>query len=259
MLQEHKVDRATVSRKPSLTNVDTFNDPPSYVDIGPDDDDPPDPKAIFERFTFAYIYGKVNGMVAHQVKFTPSSTHDMDLEDIADEVYIHFWEILEDKTRASIRYPDAYLARMIHNKLCDEIRKRVRHGNSQPFSLLQGGTPQEDKALLSPSSGMSDPALVYEHKQHDAQILHRYAYAVSKLPARQKLAMTCRLLEKVDNLAWMIDALMIYGVDTEVQWPQGEKAKQRLQASLPPARKAIAQRLNIDISVFIGTKQRSRK
>ncbi|MEO9060390.1 MAG: sigma factor [Ktedonobacteraceae bacterium] len=183
----------------------------------------------------------------------------MDLEEVADEVYIHFWEILEDKEHEPVRYPEAYLAKMIHHKLYDEIRKRARYGNPQPFSMFEGGTFLEDKALFSSGSGMSDPALEYERKQSLAHFLHRIAYAVSKLPARQKLAMTCELLEIVDNLAWMTDALMIYGVDTEVQWPQGEKAKQRLQASLPPARKAIARRLNVDISVFIGIKQRSRK
>lgn len=257
MLQEHKVDRATVSREPSLTNVDTFHDSSSYVDIGPDDDDPPDAKENFERYTFAYIYAKVTCMVAQQVKFAPSSTHDMDLEDIAEEVHIHWWEILEDKEREPVRYPDAYLAKMIRHRLCDEIRKRVRHGNSQSFSMFEGGTLQESNAMISLSCGMSDPALEYERKQRDAQILHRYAYAVSKLPARQKLAMTCELLEIADNLAWMTDALMIYGVDTQVQWPADKKAKQRLQANLSAARLSMARCLHIDIAT-LPTKRHAR-
>lgn len=257
MLEQHKVDRATVSRKPSLTNVDTFDDPSSYVVIGPVDDAPPDPKAVFERFTFAYICVKVNCMVAHQVKFTSSSTDDIDLEEVADEVYIHFWEILEDKEREPVRYPDAYLAKMIHHKLYDEIRKRARYGNPQPFSKFEGGTFLEDKAWITASSGMTDPALEYERKQSLAHFLHRIAYAVSKLPARQKLAMTCELLEIADNLAWMADALTIYGVDTQVQWPADKKAKQRLQANLSAARLSIARCLYIDIAT-LPTKRHAR-
>ena len=247
MLEQHKVDRATVSHKPSLTNVDTFDDPSSYVVIGLHDDDPPDSKANLERFTFAYIYVKVTYMVAHQVKFTSSGT---DLEDIADEVYIHFWEILEDKEREPVRYPDAYLAKMIHHKLCDEIRKCVRYGNPQPFSMFEGETFLEDKALFSSGAGMSDPALEHERKQSLAHFLHRIAYAVSKLPARQKLAMTCELLEIADNLAWMTDALTIYGVDTQVQWPADKKAKQRLQANLSAAKLAMARCLHVDIAAL---------
>lgn len=257
MLEQHKVDRATVSRKPTLTNVDTIDDPLSYVDIGPHDDDPPDPKAIFEQFTFEVILEKVHRQLALLVKQTFPNTLTLELDDIAIEIHFHFWQVLEDKEREPIRYPVAYLAKMIHHRLCDEIRKRNRHGSPQPFSMLSSGAFQEVNAMASANSGMSDPAFEYERKQHGAQFLHKLAYAVSKLPPRQKLAMTCELLEEVDNLAWMSDALILYGVDTEVQWPADKKAKQRLQANLPAARLAVAECLHIDIAT-LPKKRRSR-
>lgn len=263
MREPHQDTLRTNSPNPLMTRATLSYDFVFHSDISPYvDDPPPEPEAFLAFYTFDYIHKKAKCLVSLLVKFIHPDTLDLDLEEVAEEVYIHLWQTLEDKEREPILHLEAYLGRMIRNKFYDEIRKRKRPDSPQSpqlLSMLADRMVLEDKALLSPSSGMSDPALEYERKQRDAQILHRYAYAVSKLPMRQKLAMTCELLEKADNLAWMTDALTIYGVDTQVQWPTDKKAKQRLQASLPPARKAIAKRLNIDIPVFIERKQRSRK
>ncbi len=256
----HKSNLITDSQERSLKKAPMEGDSSPHSDIGPyDDDPPPEPEALLAFYTFDYIHEKVKCLVSLLVKFTHPDALDLELGDIAAEVHAHFWQKMQEKEQEPIQKPEAYLSRMIRNQYYDEIRKRKRPSSPRLLSMLADGAVLEDNALIKPSSAMTDPALAYEQKQSIAHLYHKIAYAVAQLPTTQKLAMTCRLLEKVDNLAWMIDALMIYGVDTEVQWPQGEKAKQRLQASLPPARKAIAQRLNIDISVFIGTKQRSCK
>ncbi|MGI9059307.1 MAG: sigma factor [Ktedonobacteraceae bacterium] len=258
MREPHKDALRTDSSR--ITKTALSHDLVFHSDVGSYDDDPPlEPEALLAFYTFDYIHEKVKCLVSLLVKFTHPDVLDLELGDIAAEVHAHFWQKLQEKEQEPIQKPEAYLSRMIRNRYYDEIRKRKRPSSPRFLSMLADGTVQDEKALIKLSSGMADPAFECEQKQNIAHLYHKIAYAVSKLPARQKLAMTCELLEKVDNLAWMTDALMIYGVDTEVQWPQGEKAKQRLQASLPPARKAIARRLNVDISVFIGIKQRSRK
>ena len=253
----HKSDLATDLRERSMKKVPMESDSLSHLDVGPDDEPPPDPNVLLEQYNFHRIHEKVRRKVSFLVKLVHPDVLYLELEDIAQEVSFHFWLRVQKGER--INHLDAFLARMIQNQYLDEIRSRKHVYNPQLLSMLEDRIVLEDKALIKPGAGMSDPALEYEQKQNTAHLYHKIAYAIAKLPEKQKLAMTCLVLEKVDNLAWMADALMIYGVDTEVQWPQGEKAKQRLQASLPPARKAIAKRLNIDISVFIGRKQRSRK
>ena len=221
----------------------------SDVVIGPHDGDPPvKTEELLRQYSLEYVLRKVRHML--WVRVVPEERGLYEAEDIAAEIHIHFWEVLEDKAREPIRYHTTYLARMIQNKICDEMRKRNRQGSPQPFSVLPTGVIQEVNAMESWSSSMSDPAFEYEHKLSEAQFLHKMAYAVSKLPPRQKLAMTCDLLEKAENLSWMTDALIKYGVDTQVQWPTDKKAKQGLQANLPPARLAVAQYLHINASAL---------
>ena len=252
----HKSDLVTVSRERSLKKVPMENDSLSHLDIGPDDDEPPpDPNVLLEQYNFHRIHEKVKRRVSFLVKLVHPDVLNLELEDIAQEVSFHFWLRVQKGER--IYHLDAFVARMIQNQYLDEIRSRKRTHNPQLLSMLADGSIQDDKALITAGSGMTDPALEYERKQSLAHFLHQIAYAVSKLPARQKLAMTCELLEKVDNLAWMTDALMIYGVDTQVQWPEDKKAKQRLQANLSAARLAIARCLHIDVAT-LPTKRHAR-
>lgn len=251
MLRTQRDSGTIETQKYSTLYISPFEDTLflSDVIIGPNDGDPPvNTEKLLLKYNFEYILQKAKSMLWSLIK--PEERELFDIEDIADQIFIHFWEVLQDKEREPIRYPTTYIASMIHNKVYDEIRKHFRHSSSQPFSMLPDSAFQEVNAMLSSNSGMSDPSVEYERRYRDAQSIHRYAYAISKLPARQKLAMTCEILEEADNLAWMTDALIIYGVDTQVQWPTDKKAKQRLQANLPAARLAVAKCLHIDISTF---------
>lgn len=262
MLKLHENILATDKHIHSRVKNPAFGDAslPSDVVIGPQDDDPPDPQQLMEYYSPAVIYEKVKRVVCSLRRRTlpiVQDSFDPELVDIAQKVHIHFWQKLEEKQ--PILNPEAYLTTMIIHQCYDEARKYAREGKLQLFSMMERESVYEAKALIEPGAGMADPALEHGRKYDLASLLHRIAFAISKLPPRQKLAMTCELLEKGDNLAWIIDALTIYGVNTEVQWPQDKKAKQKLQASLPPARNAIAARLHIDISEYIHKKRCKRR
>lgn len=252
----HVTDKHIHSRAKIPASSDASS--PSDVVIGPQDDDPPDPQQLMEYYSPTIIYEKVKRVVRSlrpRTLSTMQDSFDPELSEIAQMVHIHFWRKLEEKQ--PILNPEAYLTTMIIHQYYDEARKYVREGKLLLFSTLEREIIYETKALIETSAGMADPALEHGRKYDLASLLHRIAFALSKLPPQQKLAMTCELLEKGDNPAWIIDTLTIYGVNTEVQWPQDKNEKRVLQASLPPARKAIAKRLHIDISQYIHKKRRS--
>lgn len=262
MLEPYKGSQESVSRQPTqkMMAATTQDDLLMQSDIGPDDEDPPpDPEVFMQQYSFEYIHEKAKYMLGSLTRLIHQDVLDLELDDIAEDVSVLLWQKVQEKGTRYIQKPDAYIAQMLRYQYCDEIRSRKRLAYPQLWSTLEGETPLEHQVLLKPGAGMSDPDFEYEYKQNMAHLLHRVAYAVFKLPARQKLAMTCWLLERVDNLAWMTDALTIYGVNTDVRWPEDKKAKQRLQANLPAARQAIAKCLNIDISRYLQVKRHSRR
>lgn len=188
-------------------------------------------EALLELCNPAYILAQVKRVV-HSVP------PDMDLEDIAQEVSISLWQKLE---RVSIQNPEAYITRMIHNKCIDAWRRH--HIDLQPLPAAENGEIIAGDILLTPGEGMADPAEEFEQKSAIIDLTEKVAYAVSKLPARQQQAMAYSLLRKVDNFIQIANAFNAHHVEIEVHPPEDKAERHLLQASLPPARMALAKHL----------------
>lgn len=224
----------------SIVKIDiTFSDPSllSDVVIGPDDGDPPI-ELLLERYSFKYVFKKVSQhQLVHVLRPFHSSSLDHKLEDIAQDIHIKFWQCLMQKK--PIHNYEAYIARMVHNELVTEIRRCTRPTSRLTKVHSENEGLIEDTMLLQPVEEVEQGIAVIQR-------MHEMAITITKLPPRQRLAMTCSLLEEDENLPLMKDILKLYGVNIEVGWPQDKKAKQRLQANLPPARQAIAKHLQMD-------------
>lgn len=97
--------------------------------------------------------------------------------------------------------------------------------------------------LMTPGEGMVDPADEFEQKSAMIDLTEQVAFAVSKLPPRQQQAIVYSLLRKVDNFIQIANAFKAHHVDIEVHPPEDKAERHLLQASLPPARLALARHL----------------
>ncbi len=87
--------------------------------------------------------------------------------------------------------------------------------------------------------------------------LNDLAAALSNLAPRQRRAMICMLLDKVDDPLPLKQALKSNHIDASgMCWPSNKAEKRLLQASLPAARRALANLMHIDLSQY---KQRLRR
>jgi RNA polymerase sigma factor (sigma-70 family) len=188
-------------------------------------------EALLELCNPAYILAQVKRVVH-------SGLPEMELEDIAQEVSISLWQKLE---RESIQNPAAYITRMIRNKCIDSWRRH--HIDLQPLPVAENGELMAGDILLTPGEGMADPADEFEQKSAVIDLTEQVAYAVSKLPPRQQQAMAYSLLRKVDNFIQLVNALKAHHVEIEVHPPEDKAERHLLQASLPPARLALARHL----------------
>jgi hypothetical protein len=75
--------------------------------------------------------------------------------------------------------------------------------------------------------------------------------AVLTLPAMQRRAVICSLQERVDDLTLLQAAFLRYHVDISTTvWPDDIYTKQKLQASRSVARRYLARKLNVDLSLY---------
>lgn len=188
-------------------------------------------EALLELCDPAYI-------LSHVKRLVHSVPPEIDLEDIAQEVALSLWQKLE---KESIQNPEAYIARMIHNKCIDAWRRH--HIDLQPLPEADNGEMMMGNLLMTPGEGMADPADEFEQKSAMIDLTEQVAFAVSKLPPRQQQAMAYSLLRKVDNFIQIANAFKAHHVDIEVHPPEDKAERHLLQASLPPARLALARHL----------------
>lgn len=188
-------------------------------------------EALLELCNPAYI-------LAHVKRVVHSVPPEMDLEDIAQEVSISLWQKLE---REAIQNPEAYITRMIHNKCIDAWRRH--HIELEPLPVAENGEMIAGDILMTPGEGMADPAEEFEQNSAMIDLTEEVAYAVSKLPPRQQRAMAYSLLRKVDNFIQIANAFKAHQIEVEVYPPEDKAERHLLQASLPPARLALAKHL----------------
>jgi len=102
-----------------------------------------------------------------------------------------------------------------------------------------------------------NPANELDDQMEKMDFLNDLAAALSNLAPRQRRAMICMLLDKVDDPLPLKQALKSNHIDASgMCWPSNKAEKRLLQASLPAARRALANLMHIDLSQY---KQRLRR
>lgn len=160
-----------------------------------------------------------------------------DVDDIVQQTLIQLWLAYRRTSIGNIR---AYARRIVHHETINVLRRR----RPDIVLRLQRGDDGEvylDNQLYAQSQDeASDPQRVVEQQEQRCELMTGVGEAVSDLPAHQRDAMICELREKIDEgLQFIEAALQKRGVDSNKDWPEGKREKQRLQASLSPARRKL--------------------
>lgn len=222
------------------------NEPFGLFGASPEDDDP-SIEELLEQYDFEFILAQVKRMVHLHPQGVHPTSLNMELEDIAQDVYINFWQKLR---KVHIQNPRLYILQMIHNKCIDAIRRQARHINAQSLSVTDDWDVLENERIVAHNEGMADPADEFEQKTVLAERTVQVADAVAKLPPQQQHIMQCILLERVDNLIQIVEAFNARNINVKEHWPEDKNEARLLKASLPYARKALARHLNIDLSLY---------
>ncbi len=187
---------------------------------------------ILSRFD-PYIITQVQHLRNCSSLATHPAVLDLEIDDLIQRVRIKLWQAL---AKTEIRYPYAYIKRIIRNEIVDMARL---HKPLVPLPSEEEWNEHEVKISLEQPG--SDPAEEVEQQLDALAYLNQTIQAILKLPPRQRLAMICSLKDRVDDRAQLINAFKRYRVDIEfIRWPTDKEEKQVVQASLAHARKALA-------------------
>ena len=173
-------------------------------------------------------------------------------EEIVSEVYDKFWQRL---LLGTVQNPPAYLERMIHNKCIDHMRRYITEAchiiqphNEEGLDIL------ESEQVIAESEGLRDPAEEFEYKTTLQECYQRIATAIAELPPRQQQAAAWHLLRNADDLQFLTELFNAFQIDIPIVRLGDKNEKHLLESSYVHARKALARRLDIDLSQFKQTK-----
>jgi RNA polymerase sigma factor (sigma-70 family) len=214
--------------------------------LSPYDNDP-DRDALLERYNFAYILAQVKRIVRFHMEAAHPAIVDLELEDIAQEVHIRFWQKLRT---THIEKPDAYIRQMINHAFADVMRRKQLRGTVQ-LPTTSDGELFEGGMLGKAGESISNLEAEFEEKQAVTLRTEKVATAISTLPPRQKNAIECSLYERWDDFQQFKDTFKLHGVNIEgAQWPAGNVEKHLLKASISAARRSIARCMNVDLALY---------
>jgi len=204
--------------------------------------------ALLERYDFTYILGQVKKTAHLLNRVAHPAILDLELEDIAQEVHIHFWQKLQT---APIEKPEAYIRQMIYHAYADVIRHHKRHGVPVQLPTTPDGELSEGKVLATPGKGMADPQIEFEEESALFDSMSKVINAILALPPQQQRAIACSVLEQIDDPIQFISMLKICGVDIRIaKWPHEKTKKRLLKASISAARRSVARSINIDLKLY---------
>jgi hypothetical protein len=87
---------------------------------------------------------------------------------------------------------------------------------------------------------MQAPANELEQQEISADIISEIVQTICQLPARQQYAILCSLKDYIGDAPRLVEAFKEHNIDIrEVSWPDEEQERQRIRASLSPARKRV--------------------
>jgi RNA polymerase sigma factor (sigma-70 family) len=166
---------------------------------------------------------------------------DQEVDEMSQLVRIKFWRVL-------LKYPitnyPGYILKVIKSVLIDRIRQSK---DLLPLPINEEGELIQGHLIVSTGDGMGNP----EEEVVAVECLNQLVEAVSELPPRQQRAMISSLRERVDNGIRLIDAFSKYQIlIEEIQWPEEKDERQRLKASLSPARRNVAEKIGVNLERY---------
>ncbi|GHO92183.1 hypothetical protein KSF_022310 [Reticulibacter mediterranei] len=170
---------------------------------------------------------------------------DWDCDEIAQLVRIKLAPILAEKRIVNL---PAYLNITVRHEVYSYLRGRK--------TFLPLFMDEDEDACFPPfpgitTQGMDDPQMEIEQQEALLELLDRVVAAVLELPAMQRKATICFLWDRIDDPVLLQAAFLKYRIDiTKTVWPDNIYAKQKLQASRSVARRSLARKLNIDLSLY---------
>ena len=176
----------------------------------------------------------------------PNNIGPVDYEDVAQEAFIKLLLIVD---KQPIKSPKAYIRRIVHTVVVDMVRKFKSH-QYQALPVDGEGEIQEGCLIVTPSAELDNPETILEEKEAVDELMEELMEVLSDFHPRQMYATVCTLRDRVDDLIQLVDALQENGIDSNLQWPQEKPEKQRLQASYAPAKRKIAQGMNISLTEY---------
>lgn len=228
------------NNKPTMASHPSSDDsvPLVFVSFSPYDDDPQDGGQ--ETYDFQYFlkwaYSMCRGISA------------TDAEDIAQEAWISFSLKFMD---GDIINAKAYSVKVICNKFFDYLRKQQKRSLLPTISLSAYTEHTHIEFMKLCSEKMSNSAYEPGKRIEEMDSLHELAIALRELPCRQRRAMACTVLDKMGDSLPLRQVFMYHHIaESEMCWPTCKEEKRVLQASLPAARRKLANLIHIDLGQY---------
>lgn len=216
-----------------------------YDQITPENSD--SIEVMLERYNFHYILERAK----HIMKSFSVLQHLV--EEISSEVYDKFWQKLR---KGPVENPPAYIRRMIHNRCIDHMRRLVNETCHLVQSYSEGDLDiLESNHVIANTEGLRDPAEEFEYKMSIEECYQRIAIAIAELTPRQQQAAAWHLLRHADDPQILLELFNDFHIAIPVLHPGNKDEEHLLAASYAHARKALARKLEIDLSQF---KQKKR-
>jgi DNA-directed RNA polymerase specialized sigma24 family protein len=194
-------------------------------------DSDPDAEEILKQHD-TYIVDLARKKVPRNI-VRPEMLHD-EIDELSQRVRFKLWLSLRKKRIKNLR---AYIRSVVYTEVINMVRQ---HQSILPLPLGEDGELYQGNIIATPSEGMQDPAYEIEQEEAIEDYTKETVEAVVNLPPRQQQAMICSLIDKIDDVLPLIDALRNHAINIEeVNWPEERDELQRLQASLSIARKKL--------------------
>jgi DNA-directed RNA polymerase specialized sigma24 family protein len=201
-----------------------------------------------EIYDFPYFFVRTRSMCR--------GVPDADLQDIAQDSWISFSFKFAS---GSIKRAKAYSLQVIHSKFMDYLRKEKQRSRIPTTSLSAYGENLDSELVAFSGRGLINPANQLADHMEEMDCLDSLALALSKLPPRQRRSMVCTSLDKVGEPFLLKQALKRHHIDeSEMCWPTNKEEKRVLQASVPTARRALANLMHIDLNQYNQKKRSSQ-
>ena len=170
-------------------------------------------------------------------------TVDLDADEIAQRTRIKLWKMLQKQTVVS---PKAYASRIVFHEVVNMVRS---NDNCLPLQISDDGEIVQE-CLTGRGEAKNNPEAILAELEIVDELIAVVADAIAEMRIHQQQAAICRLKEKMDDFPRLAAALKRRSIDSEVEYSKESAARQKLQASYPPAKRKLATRLGVDLALY---------